>query len=149
MLVLLVLNAPRHPRGRGHAERPLDDEDRDDRGPGGPPRSLLAPAGAPAPAAVPSAVVPAGLAAALIPCFYAYGGYHMTMNLGADVKDARRRFPLAVTAGMLAVVGLYLAINVAYVRTLGVARRRGVEARRGGAREGEPRRSRARPWCRR
>src|SRR5512140_654847 len=62
----------------------------------------------------------AGLAAALIPCFYAYGGYHMTMNLGADVKDARRRFPLAVTAGMLAVVALYLAINVAYVRTLGV-----------------------------
>jgi APA family basic amino acid/polyamine antiporter len=70
--------------------------------------------------AVPVAA-PAGLAAALIPCFYAYGGYHMTMNLGADVKDARRRFPLAVTAGMLAVVGLYLAINVAYVRTLGIA----------------------------
>lgn len=65
--------------------------------------------------------VPAGLAAALIPCFYAYGGYHMTMNLGADVKDARRRFPLAVTAGMLAVVGLYLAINAAYVRTLGTS----------------------------
>ncbi len=63
----------------------------------------------------------AGLAAALIPCFYAYGGYHMTMNLGADVKDAKRRFPLAVTAGMLAVVGLYLILNVAYVRTLGAA----------------------------
>jgi APA family basic amino acid/polyamine antiporter len=62
----------------------------------------------------------AGFAAALIPCFYAYGGYHMTMNLGADVKDARRRFPAAVTAGMLAVVGLYLALNAAYVRTLGV-----------------------------
>jgi APA family basic amino acid/polyamine antiporter len=65
--------------------------------------------------------LPTGLAAALIPCFYAYGGYHMTMNLGADVKDARRRFPLAVTGGMLAVVGLYLAINFAYVRTLGAS----------------------------
>ena len=43
----------------------------------------------------------------------------MTMNLGADVKDARRRFPLAVTAGMLTVVGLYLVLNFAYVRTLG------------------------------
>ncbi len=62
---------------------------------------------------------PAGLAAALIPVFYAYGGYHMTMNLGADVKDAKRRFPLAVTAGMLTVVGLYLVLNFAYVRTLG------------------------------
>lgn len=60
-------------------------------------------------------------AAALIPVFYAYGGYQMTMNLGADVRDARRVFPRAVTAGMLAVVGLYLVVNVAYVRTLGVA----------------------------
>jgi APA family basic amino acid/polyamine antiporter len=78
----------------------------------------LAPKAAATPAAAPSAPA-AGLAAALIPVFYAYGGYHMTMNLGADVRDARRRFPLAVTAGMLIVVGLYLAINFAYVRTLG------------------------------
>jgi len=60
------------------------------------------------------------LSAALIPCFYAYGGYHMTMNLGADLKDARRRFPLAITAGMLTVVGLYLLINFAYVQVLGI-----------------------------
>ncbi|MFI5119096.1 MAG: APC family permease [Thermoanaerobaculia bacterium] len=66
-----------------------------------------------------SFAAPAGLAAALIPVFYAYGGYHMTMNLGADVKDAKTRFPLAVTAGMLTVVGLYLVLNFAYVRTLG------------------------------
>jgi len=72
-------------------------------------------------ASISSSAAPAGLAAALIPCFYAYGGYHMTMNLGADVKDAWRRFPMAVTAGMLAVVGLYLAINLAYVRTLGAS----------------------------
>ena len=70
-------------------------------------------------AAVPTAAV-TGLAAALIPVFYAYGGYHMTMNLGADVRDARRRFPLAVTAGMLTVVALYLVLNFAYQRTLGV-----------------------------
>jgi basic amino acid/polyamine antiporter, APA family len=69
--------------------------------------------------AVPSAGL-TGLAAALIPVFYAYGGYQMTMNLGADVRDARRRFPLAVAAGMLTVVGLYLVLNFAYVRTLGV-----------------------------
>jgi basic amino acid/polyamine antiporter, APA family len=73
-----------------------------------------------APAARAPAVPAASLAAALIPVFYAYGGYHMTMNLGADVKDAKRRFPLAVTAGMLTVVGLYLILNFAYVRTLGV-----------------------------
>jgi basic amino acid/polyamine antiporter, APA family len=58
-------------------------------------------------------------AAALVPCFYAYGGYHMTMNLGADLKNARRRFPLAITAGMLTVVGLYLLIDLAYQQVLG------------------------------
>ena len=61
------------------------------------------------------------LAAALIPVFYTCGGYHMTMNLGADVKDARRRFPLAVTAGMFTVVGLYLLLNFAYERALGLS----------------------------
>jgi APA family basic amino acid/polyamine antiporter len=82
----------------------------------------LAPKAAATPAAAPFAPAAGltGLAAALIPVFYAYGGYHMTMNLGADVKDAKRRFPLAVTAGMLTVVGLYLALNFAYLRTLGV-----------------------------
>jgi APA family basic amino acid/polyamine antiporter len=60
------------------------------------------------------------LASALIPCFYAYGGYQLTMNLGADLKDARRRFPLAITAGMFTVVGLYLLLNFAYQRVLGI-----------------------------
>ncbi len=61
------------------------------------------------------------LASALIPCFYAYGGYQLTMNLGADLKDARRRFPLAITAGMITVVGLYLLLNFSYQRVLGIS----------------------------
>jgi len=59
-------------------------------------------------------------ASALIPCFYAYGGYQLTMNLGADLKDARRRFPLAIAGGMLTVIALYLLINAAYQRVLGI-----------------------------
>jgi basic amino acid/polyamine antiporter, APA family len=66
-----------------------------------------------------SAPWPPRLASALVPCFYAYGGYQLTMNLGADLKNAGRRFPLAITAGMLTVVGLYLLINFAYQRVLG------------------------------
>jgi basic amino acid/polyamine antiporter, APA family len=61
------------------------------------------------------------LASALIPCFYAYGGYQLTMNLGADLKDAKRRFPIAIIAGMITVVTLYLLINLAYQRVLGVS----------------------------
>jgi APA family basic amino acid/polyamine antiporter len=79
---------------------------------------LLAPHARAAPTTTSSAWAPR-LSAALIPCFYAYGGYHLTMNLGADLKDARRRFPLAITAGMLTVVALYLLLNIAYQRTLG------------------------------
>ncbi|MGA2342849.1 MAG: amino acid permease [Steroidobacteraceae bacterium] len=72
--------------------------------------------------AEPGAPGPVGLrlASALIPCFYAYGGYQLTMNLGADLKDARRRFPLAIAGGMLTVVALYLLINAAYQRVLGI-----------------------------
>jgi basic amino acid/polyamine antiporter, APA family len=80
---------------------------------------LLAPR---APQPEPLAVASSGLrlASALIPCFYAYGGYQLTMNLGADLKDASRRFPVAITAGMLTVVGLYLLLNLAYQRVLGI-----------------------------
>ena len=60
------------------------------------------------------------LAAALVPCFYAYGGYQLTMNLGADLKNARRQFPIAITAGMFTVVGVYLLLNHAYQQVLGV-----------------------------
>jgi basic amino acid/polyamine antiporter, APA family len=69
---------------------------------------------------VPAAHPGLRLASALIPCFYAYGGYQLTMNLGADLKDARRRFPLAITAGMFTVVGLYLVLNFSYQRVLGI-----------------------------
>jgi basic amino acid/polyamine antiporter, APA family len=80
---------------------------------------LLAPRANPA---EPLSAAPSGsrLASALIPCFYAYGGYQLTMNLGADLKEARRRFPLAITAGMFTVLGLYLLLNFAYQRVLGV-----------------------------
>jgi len=75
---------------------------------------------APTPPAVAAAGSHYALLGALIPVFYAYGGYHMTMNLGADVRDARRRLPLAITVGMLVVVALYLTINLGYVRALGL-----------------------------
>jgi len=85
---------------------------------------LLAPhAAASAAAGAPSPATPLlpRLAAALIPCFYAYGGYQMTMNLGADLKDARRRFALAIAAGMATVIILYLLLNFAYYAVLGTA----------------------------
>jgi APA family basic amino acid/polyamine antiporter len=57
---------------------------------------------------------------AAIPVFYAYGGYQMAMNLAADVRDARRALPRAVLSGMGIVVALYLLVNLAYERVLGL-----------------------------
>jgi basic amino acid/polyamine antiporter, APA family len=60
------------------------------------------------------------LLSALVPCFYAYGGYQLTMNLSADIKESSRRLPIAIVSGMLAVVGLYLLLNLAYQQVLGI-----------------------------
>jgi basic amino acid/polyamine antiporter, APA family len=61
------------------------------------------------------------LTTALIPCFYAYGGYQMTINLGADLKNARRSFAVAIAAGVITVTVLYLLLNFAYYAVLGTA----------------------------
>jgi basic amino acid/polyamine antiporter, APA family len=61
-----------------------------------------------------------GMVAAAVACFYAYGGYQMAMNLGGDVRRARRNLPLAICGGMAVVVALYLLINAAYHAALGL-----------------------------
>jgi APA family basic amino acid/polyamine antiporter len=58
---------------------------------------------------------------AAVAVFYCYGGYQCAMNLAGDVKDAGRNLPRAITGGMLIVTALYLALNVAYERVLGLA----------------------------
>ena len=68
----------------------------------------------------PSGSSAAGLLAALVAVFYAYGGYQTTMNLGGDVRDPRRSMARSITGGMAIVILLYLAINVAYLRGLGI-----------------------------
>jgi len=63
---------------------------------------------------------PAGWLAAAVAVFYAYGGYQNTMNLGADVRRARRGLPLAIVSGMGIVTVLYLLLNAGYLRVLGL-----------------------------
>lgn len=71
-------------------------------------------------AATSTGVPPAGMMAALVAVFYAYGGYQNTMNLAGDVREARRKIPLGICGGMIIVTGLYLTINIAYARALGI-----------------------------
>jgi APA family basic amino acid/polyamine antiporter len=60
------------------------------------------------------------LAIGLISVFYTYGGYQGTINFGGDVQRPKRNIPLAIFFGIGIIITLYLLINVAYYRVLGI-----------------------------
>jgi APA family basic amino acid/polyamine antiporter len=64
------------------------------------------------------AIAPA-LAAALVPVLFAYGGWHTTTFLAAEVCEARRNLPRGLVLGVTGVTVLYLGVNVACLRALG------------------------------
>ncbi len=76
-----------------------------------------------APVAAPAASLAtlAGFASAAVAVFYTYGGYQGAMNLAGDVREPQRNLPRAVTGGVIVIVALYLGINGAYERVLGLS----------------------------
>jgi APA family basic amino acid/polyamine antiporter len=64
-------------------------------------------------------MVPA-LAAALVPVLFAYGGWHTTTFMAAEVRDARRNLPRGLLLGVAGVTVLYLGVNYVCLRVLGV-----------------------------
>jgi APA family basic amino acid/polyamine antiporter len=60
------------------------------------------------------------LAAALVPVLFAYGGWHTTTFMAAEVCDARRNLPRGLVLGVIGVTVLYLGVNIVCVRVLGV-----------------------------
>jgi APA family basic amino acid/polyamine antiporter len=87
-------------------------------------RSDTAPAGAVAP---PLASVPHGLALlpalvlALQGVIYTYDGWYNTIYFGEEVRDSARSIPRAMLGGVLLVIAVYLALNVALVYVLPLA----------------------------
>lgn len=63
----------------------------------------------------------AAFGAALIPVFFAYGGWQTANFVAAEVREPRRNLPRALVIGMLGVIGLYVAVNVVCVAVLGPA----------------------------
>lgn len=51
--------------------------------------------------------------------FFTVGGYQLTTNLSADVKNQNKNLPKGIILGVLISVGLYLLINYGYYRLLG------------------------------
>jgi APA family basic amino acid/polyamine antiporter len=60
----------------------------------------------------------AGFAAAMIGALWAYDGWNNITFLAGEVKNPGRNLPLALIAGGLVVMGLYLFVNLSYFHVL-------------------------------
>jgi basic amino acid/polyamine antiporter, APA family len=58
------------------------------------------------------------LLAALVPILFAYGGWQSCANIAAEIKDPARNLAKATVLGVIAVVVLYLSLNLAYLWVL-------------------------------
>ncbi|MBL0313121.1 MAG: amino acid permease [Holophagaceae bacterium] len=71
----------------------------------------------------PLSVAPITLLAALVVAqvgsFFSCDGWHYIGNVGSEIKNPKRTLPLALLAGPILVVTLYLLANLAYLRVLG------------------------------
>ena len=57
--------------------------------------------------------------AAMTPVLFAYGGWQTSSFLAGEVRDARHVLPRALILGVVGVIVVYTAVNVAYLRVLG------------------------------
>lgn len=58
--------------------------------------------------------------AALIPILFAYGGWQNANYVAEEMRDPKRHLPRALILGTAIVVVIYVAANIAYLRTLGL-----------------------------
>jgi basic amino acid/polyamine antiporter, APA family len=73
---------------------------------------------APAPAPVPHPLTIAGFFAALVAALWAYDGWNNVSMVASEIRQPQRSLPLALIAGTLAVIAIYLAANAAYFHVL-------------------------------
>lgn len=59
--------------------------------------------------------------AALVPVMFAFAGFNALGLLGGEIIAPEKNLPRAAMIGVLSVVALYIAVNLAYFRTLGVS----------------------------
>jgi APA family basic amino acid/polyamine antiporter len=58
--------------------------------------------------------------AALIPILFAYGGWQVANYVAEEMRDPEKHLPRSLIFGTLTVIVIYLLVNVAYLRTLGL-----------------------------
>lgn len=79
---------------------------------------LALPAEAPAPATGNGTVMVAGLAMVFV--LYTFGGWNEAAYVAGEMRDVRRGMVRVFLIGIALVAALYLAINIAYLRVLGL-----------------------------
>ena len=62
-----------------------------------------------------------GIAPALIPVLFTYGGWHQSTFMSGEFQDTRKALPLSLITGILVVACVYLLVNIAYLRMMGPA----------------------------
>jgi APA family basic amino acid/polyamine antiporter len=79
-------------------------------------------ASAPTVRALPAAPLAAAklFGAAMIPVVFSYGGWQTSNYVAGEVRDAHRNLAYALVIGTLGVIALYLSVNLACLRALGV-----------------------------
>lgn len=69
-----------------------------------------------------------GIAAALIPVLWTYGGWHQSTFMSGEFKDTKKSLPLSLVMGISIVAALYLLINAAYLQVFTPAQMAGTKA---------------------
>ena len=69
----------------------------------------------------------AGIAPALIPVLWTYGGWHQSTFMSGEFHDTKKALPLSLVTGVLIVAGVYLVMNAAYLRVFSPAEMAGTK----------------------
>lgn len=69
---------------------------------------------------VTSTSLPKGMLAASLSVLFSYGGWQLLSYVAPSVKDPQRNLPKAIVMGVSGVAVIYLLINLAYLKVLGI-----------------------------
>jgi APA family basic amino acid/polyamine antiporter len=82
--------------------------------------ALSVAAAAPSPAGEEGRSLLRGMLGALLPVFFAYGGWQMVAYIAPQVERPEKTLPRAIVLGVLGVVVVYVLANLAFVSVLGI-----------------------------